>query len=110
MNSREERQERVAQVARKVTSVIRRQARRRWEGVRTAQRNAAGCHVWRFRAGADGAERFLHIPHEAMSGAEGAAEGLLRQLRSSRWLDRMDATPDASLRLSREGQLEPFRA
>lgn len=100
--------EKLDRVARQMGSAIRRQAHRRWETVRTAERNQGGRHVWRFQSGPEGGDRFLHVPHETMVQGDDPAPVLLAQLRKERWLDRMDEGAATSLLLSKSGRLEPL--
>ena len=86
--------------------MLRRQARKRWETVRTAERNEGNRHVWRFQPGPDGGERFLHVTHEAM--LQGDTPTLLGQLKSGRCFQRLHDGPETSLLLSRGGRLEPY--
>lgn len=97
-----------AQVARQLGMMLRRHARRRWTSVRTAERDARGHHVWRFRAGADAGDRYLHVAHEAMEQAENPSRLLFDQLRAGRWLDRLDDGAERSLRLSATGEVEAY--
>lgn len=108
MDPQETPKETISRVARELGQVIRRQAHGRWEGVRTAQRNEGSRHVWRFQAGPDSTERFLHVPHMSMAGGENAAEVLLGQLRKARWLDRLQNGPERSFLLSPAGNLKPW--
>lgn len=107
MDAHESQKDRLARVAREMGTVLRRQARRRWESVRTAERNERNRHVWRFRDGPDGGERFLHVTHEAMVQADGPS-ALLDQLKTGRWLDRLSDGPATGLLLSVGGRLEPW--
>jgi hypothetical protein len=97
--------QKLAQVAKEVGAVLRRQARKRWETVRTADRNEGNRHVWRFQQGDGGAERFLHVSHDAMR--EGDAASLLEQLRAGRCFARLDGR-EPSLLLSSGGRLEAY--
>lgn len=90
--------------------MIRRQARRKWSAVRMAERNERGHHVWRFRSGAEANERFLHVANEAMEQTANPSRMLFKQLQAGRWLDRLEDGPDSALRLSSEGQIEPWSA
>lgn len=100
--------EKLDRVAHEMGSAIRRQVRRKWDTVRTAERNERGRHVWRFQSGPDGGDLFLHVTHEAMETAE--APQLLEQLRAGRWLSRLSRGPEKALVLGKEGRLEPLRA
>ncbi|HEX5723933.1 MAG TPA: hypothetical protein VFX98_00630 [Longimicrobiaceae bacterium] len=108
MDRREEQRQKLERVAQEVGAVLRRQARRKWDGVRTAERNERGRHVWRFRSESDSRERFLHVTHEAMRQGNRTTAILLEQLAAGRWLDRLDAETTPSLVLSKGGQLEPW--
>jgi hypothetical protein len=108
MESSESRSEQRAQVSRALGRRLRRDARRRWDGVRTAERSERGHQVWRFRPGAGAGERFLHVANEAMEQAEDAGRALFRQLRAGRWLDRLDEGGETSLRLTAAGRIEPY--
>jgi hypothetical protein len=107
MDAHESRKDKLARVAREMGTVLRRQARRRWETVRTAERNERNRHVWRFRGGPDEGERFLHVTHMAMVQADGPA-ALLEQLKAGQWLDKLSAGPATALLLSEGGRLEPW--
>ena len=107
MENRDHQQRKVAAVAKEIGGVLRRQARKRWETVRTAERNEGNRHVWRFQAGPDGGERFLHVSHEAMVD-ENAGPVLLEQLRSGRVFERLHRGPETSLLLSKGGRLEAY--
>lgn len=109
MEPRETRKERITRVSHEMTARIRRQARGRWSEVRTAQRNAQGRHVWRFRSADGGSERFLHVDHGAMLRGGNPAARLLRQLESGGWLDRLQA-PASAVVLSSDGQLAALPA
>jgi hypothetical protein len=110
MDSQESRQDQVSRVAREVGSVIRRQARRKWENVRTAERNEGRKHVWRFQSGPDRTDRFLYLSHDAMTDGENPAPALLEQLKSGRLFSRLDQGPETALMLSRDGRLEAVQA
>ncbi|HKP76336.1 MAG TPA: hypothetical protein VJT67_12485 [Longimicrobiaceae bacterium] len=107
MENRDHQQRKVAAVAKEIGGVLRRQARKRWETVHTAERNEGNRHVWRFQAGPDGGERFLHVSHEAMQGDDAAAT-LLEQLRTGRCFERLHKGPETSLLLSKGGRLEAW--
>ncbi|HET7274250.1 MAG TPA: hypothetical protein VFI91_03685 [Longimicrobiaceae bacterium] len=107
MDSQETHRQTRSRVTRELGSMIRRQAHKKWDGVRTAERNEGKRHVWRFRSGPDSDERFLHVPHQSMA-REGAAEVLVDQLRKARWLDRLQAGPETSFVLSPAGRLQPW--
>lgn len=107
MEGRDHQQRKVAAVAKELGAVLRRQARKRWDTVRTAERNEGNRHVWRFQAGPDGGERFLHVTHEAMAGHD-AARQLLEQLRTGRCFQRLHDGPETSLLLSKGGRLEAY--
>jgi hypothetical protein len=93
MDARENRSARVAQVAREIGAELRKQARRTWQGVRTAERNEGNRHVWRFRSSKDGSDRFLHLSHREM--VQGDPASLLRQLEAGRWTDRLNGADNA---------------
>lgn len=105
MDPKETQKQTVTRVAQELGSAIRRQVRDQWNGVRMADRNEPGRHVWRFRSGAGGGERFLHIEHRAMVGGKNPAGRLLEQLQAEQWLDRLQQGPETALLLSRNGQL-----
>jgi hypothetical protein len=107
MEGREQHNQKVASVAKEIGAVLRRQARKRWETVRTADRNEGNRHVWRFQAGPGQAERFLHVTHEAMMQTD-AAPTLIAQLKTGRLFERLHRGPETSLLLSRGGRLEPY--
>jgi hypothetical protein len=106
MENRERRDPKLAQVAREVGAVLRRQARKRWQTVRTAERNEGNRHVWRFQQADGGTPRFLHVSHDVMR--DGDAASLLEQLRAGRCFSRLDRGPETSLLLSTGGRLEPY--
>jgi hypothetical protein len=108
MDPQESKQDKVSRVARQVSGALRKQARRQWDTVKTAERNERGRHVWRFQAGADQPERFLHVTHDALADGDNAAPLLLQQLKTGRWLDRLQEGPETSLLLSRGGRLEAW--
>jgi hypothetical protein len=108
MEGREQHTQKVATVAKEIGAVLRRQARKRWETVRTADRNQGNRHVWRFQTGPDRAERFLYVTHEAMVEGENAAPLLIEQLKSGRLFERLHRGPETSLLLSSGGRLEPY--
>ena len=110
MSGRDQRHHKVSEVAKELGPVLRRQARQRWETVRTAERNEGNRHVWRFQDGSDGSERFLHVAHDAMVQGENAAPTLLQQLRTGRCFERLHDGPETSLLLSRDGRLEAYPA
>jgi hypothetical protein len=105
---REIRQQRVASVARELGSALRTQARGQWKRVRTAERNEGNRHVWRFRDGVDGPDRFLHVAHEVMARREDPTRELLRQLQAGKWIERLEQGPETALLLSRGGTLEAY--
>lgn len=109
MDRKETQKERVTRVAQELGSAIRRQARGRWKTVRTADRNEPGRHVWRFMETPEGAARFLHVEHKAMTSGKDASGRLLGQLEAERWLDRLQQGPETALLLSRDGQLSPYQ-
>lgn len=108
MPQNETNHEKLDRVARQMGSAIRRQAHRRWETVRTAERNQGGRHVWRFQSGPEGGDRFLHVPHAAMVQGDDPAPVLLEQLKKARWLDRLNDGSVTSLLLAENGRLEPL--
>ena len=108
MDANETQKQRMTRVAQELGAAIRRQARGRWKQVRTAERDETGRHVWRFRSGPDGGERFLHIEHRAMIQGTDPAAQLLQKLEAEHWLDRLQQGPENSLLLSRDGQLAAF--
>jgi hypothetical protein len=110
MDRKESQKQRITNVARELSTTIRRQARDRWTRVRTAQRNERGRHVWRFQESPGGDERFLHIEHRAMVSGKNPAARLLEQLEAEHWLDRLQEGPETALLLSRDGQLAAYPA
>lgn len=104
MDARENRNARVAKIAREIGAELRKQARKSWQGVRTAERNEGNRHVWRFRTSKDGSDRFLHLTHREM--VQGDAASLLRQLEAAGWTDRLSGA-DNALVLS-QGALQPY--
>ena len=108
MEGRDHQQRKVAEVAKEIGGVLRRQARKRWETVRTAERNEGNRHVWRFQAGPGGGERFLHVTHEAMVQGDDTASTLIEQLKSGRCFERLHKGPETSLLLSKGGRLEAY--
>jgi hypothetical protein len=109
MSPKETSQETLSRVTRELGAGIRRQARTHWGSIRTAHRNEGKRHVWRFKSGADGTERFLHVPHKSMVSANDAAETLMAQLGAAKWLDRMQEGPETSFLLSSSGRLKPWK-
>jgi hypothetical protein len=103
MDSRENHSQKVAQVARQIGAELRKQARKSWQGVRTAERNEGNRHVWRFRSAADGSERFLHVAKSEMITGDDAAANLLEQLKAGGWIDRLSRGPETALLLSKAG-------
>lgn len=101
MEARENRGEKVAAVARQMGAELRKQARKRWTGVVTAERNEGNRHVWRFRLPADGSERFLHLPHREM--VQGGSAKLLQQLEAGGWTDRLSSGSENAIILSKGG-------
>lgn len=108
MEAKRNDREKLERVAHEMGGAIRRQARRKWDTVRTAERNEKGRHVWRFQAGPSGGDLFLHVTHEAMAQAE--APELLEQLRAGHWLSRLSRSPERALVLGKDGRLVPFQA
>ena len=101
MEARENRSERVAQAAREIGTELRKQARKSWQGVRTAERNEGNRHVWRFRSPEDGSERFLHLSHREM--VLGGPASVLRQLETARWTDHLQSGIENALILAKGG-------
>jgi hypothetical protein len=109
MDSRPSRQEQLARVVHELTTSLRTQARAQWKGVKTAQRRQGSREVWRFRVNGGTTERFLHVPHKAITLRRDAADVLLEQLGSEKWLDRLQAGPETAFVLSPTGRLQPVR-
>jgi hypothetical protein len=105
MERHETKQQKLARVAHELGAAMRSQAGGRWGSVRTARRNLGDRHVWRFRPGDGEPDRFLLLPHRAMMEGENPTATLLAQLEQARWLDRMQAGPETSFRLSSNGRL-----
>jgi hypothetical protein len=105
MNPQETQKQRITRVAGELSTAIKRQARGRWERVRTAERNEGGRHVWRFQAGPGTGERFLHIEHRAMVQHQ---ERVVEQLRSERWLDLLQEGPGNAVLLGGRGELTAY--
>ena len=103
MDSRENQSIKVAKVARLIGAELRKQARKSWQGVRTAERNEGNRHVWRFRSAEDGSERFLHVAKSEMVQGEESATSLLAQLEAGGWIDRLSRGPETALLLSKAG-------
>jgi hypothetical protein len=101
MEARENRSERVAKAARVIGAELRKQARKSWQGVRTAERNEGNRHVWRFRSPKDGSDRFLHLSHREM--VLGGPASLLRQLEAAGWIDRLTSGSENALILAKGG-------
>lgn len=101
MESRDNKSQKAAKVARQIGAELRKQARKSWQGVRTAERNEGTRHVWRFRSPEDGSERFLYVSRSDM--AQGDAAGLLAQLNEGAWIDRLSHGPETALLLSKSG-------
>lgn len=108
MDPQETRNQTLSRVARELSAEIRRQAHRRWDSVRMAERNEGKRHVWRFRSAEDGVERFLHVPHMVMAQGENPSAELQAQLDRARWLDRLQDGPETSFLLSPSGRLRPW--
>ena len=108
MNPQESQKQQITRVAGELSAAIKEQARGRWRKVRTAERNEGGRHVWRFQAGPNAAERFLHIEHGAMVGSKDAAARLLKLLGNGRWMDLLQQGPENSVLLTRDGELTAF--
>lgn len=107
MTPKENKEQSLSRVIREMGETIRRQARNRWEGVRTAERNEGSRHVWRFQPDGD-SERFLHVSRRAMVEGEDPAGKLLKQLRDAQWLDRLQEGPETAFVLSPAGRLRPW--
>lgn len=108
MKPEKSQKQQITRVAGELSTAIKEQARGRWRQVRTAERNEGGRHVWRFKAGPDAAEQFLHIEHRAMVQGKDAAAQLLEQLGTGRWMDALQQGPGNSVLLSRDGQLTAY--
>jgi hypothetical protein len=106
MEPNESKRDKASRVARELSGALRRQARRRWNEVKTAERNEGSRHVWRFQDGAAGGERFLYVTHQALAAGDNAAPALLQQLEAGNWLDRLNEGSATSLVLSTGGRLE----
>ena len=98
-------QEKLARVAGELGMAMRTQATGRWNTVRTASRDLGNRHVWRFRTGGGDPDRFLVVSHRAMTAGESPTASLLEQLQQARWLDRLQAGPETSFRLTSSGRL-----
>lgn len=107
MDRKETQKERILRVAQEMSPAIRTQARGRWNGVRTAERNERGRHVWRFQTPSGADDRFLYIEHRAMATGSNPVARLLGQLEAEGWLDRLQGSETALL-LSRDGQLGAY--
>jgi hypothetical protein len=110
MDPKNDRRLLVARVSAELGTAIRSQVRGRWEGMRTAERNEPGRHVWRFRTSEAGDERFLHVEHRAMVKGSDPAGRLMKRLEDERWLDRLRNGPETSLLLSRTGRVAAYEA
>jgi hypothetical protein len=108
MTPHESQKQQITRVAGELSTAIKRQARGRWQQVRTAERNESGRHVWRFQAGPGVAARFLHIEHRAMVQGKNATARLMEQLDSGRWMDMLQQGPENSVLLTRDGELTVF--
>jgi len=108
MDPQETRRETLNRVTRELGTEIRSQARDRWKGVRTAERNEGDRHVWRFKSSKEAPERFLHVHRQALVHGDNPAAVLLDQLTEARWLDRLQEGPETSFVLSRAGRLRPY--
>ncbi len=106
MGKREIEHQKLARIVKEVSAVLRRQARKRWDTVRTAERDEGNRHVWRFQQA--GAERYIHVSHDAIR--QGDAASLLDQLRAGRCFTRLDRGPETALLLSTGGRLEAYPA
>jgi hypothetical protein len=108
MDSRNERQQAVTRVSRELGSELRREAGERWSEVRVAHRNEGDHHVWRFRTGADGPERFLRVAHRAMTRGGDRSAAVLERLRAARWIERLHGGPETALLLTGEGEVRTW--
>ncbi|HEX6751525.1 MAG TPA: hypothetical protein VF092_29805 [Longimicrobium sp.] len=108
MGKREIEHQKLARVVKEVGAVLRRQARKRWDTVRTAERDEGNRHVWRFQQSGSGDARFIHVSHDAIR--QGDAATLLDQLRAGRCFTRLDRGPETALLLSTGGRLEAYSA
>lgn len=98
-------QQKITRVARELGAAMHRRVGGRLGAVRTAKRNLGNRYVWRFRTGAGEPDRFLHVPHRAMTDGENPTAILLAQLDEARWLDRMQTGPETAFRLMPGGRL-----
>jgi hypothetical protein len=110
MDASESRRDRGSRVAEELGAALRRQAAKTWRGVRSSHRAEKRGHAWRFRAGPEDGGRFLRVTHAAMAEGGWRAPGLLAQLETGRWLDRLHDGPETSLVLHEGGRLEARNA
>lgn len=108
MKPTEMQKQQITRVAGELSAAIKRQARRRWRQVRTAERNERGRHVWRFVAVPGADERFLCIEHRTMVDGQDAAARLLEHLGDGRWMDLLQQGPQNSVLLTRDGEFTAF--
>jgi len=106
MESHASNRQQVSLVAQEMGEAIRRGVRGRPGQVRVADRNEGRRHVWRFRSGSDGVERFLYVAHSAMTRGAGSAAELMNQLERAEWMERLFGGPATSLVLSPSGSLK----
>jgi len=108
MESKKERQQAVTRVSRELGSALRLEAGERWSEVRIAHRNEGDHHVWRFRSGTDGSERFLRVAHRAMTRRGDRSAAVLERLRAARWMDRLLGGPETALLLTGDGEVRTW--
>ena len=108
MNPEDARTEKLTRAVRELGAAIKEDARERWKGVKTAHRRERSREVWRFKTRGDSAERFLHVPQDAMIEGGDPAAAVMGQLREAKWLDRLQLGPERSFVLSPSVVLQPW--
>jgi hypothetical protein len=108
MDPKDTKRQQLSRVERDLGTLIRRQARELWNAMRVAKRNERDHHVWRFRYGPDGQERFLRVSHRAMTQDQNPSGLLFEQLQAGRWMERLHDGPETALLLTSGGQLRSW--
>lgn len=104
MELNESRDEQRSRVAKELGAALRRQAAGKWKRVRMTDRDESRGHAWKFRPTPESELRFLRVSNEAM---EEPVAQVMAHLQKGRWLDRLNAGPETSLVLEKNGRLRP---